>query len=56
MSVAAIANDTIANAGAPSPEITLNVYADFLGQNPNPEMAFGEGTKREFQLVEVPAP
>jgi hypothetical protein len=56
MSVAGIANDTIANAGAPSPEITLNVYADFTGLNPNPEMAFGEATKREFQLQEVPAP
>lgn len=56
MSVAAIGNDTIANAGAPSPEITLNVYADFTGLNPNPEMAFGETTKREFQLQEVPAP
>ena len=56
MSVAAIANDTIANAGAPSPEITLNCYADFLGVNEAPEMAFGAATKREFQLVEVPAP
>lgn len=56
MSVAAIANDTIANAGAPSPEITLNCYADFNGLNVNPEMAFGALTKREFQLVEVPAP
>jgi len=56
MSVAAIANDTIANAGAPSPEITLNCYADFLGISTAPEMAFGALTKREFQLVEVPAP
>jgi hypothetical protein len=56
MSVAAIANDTIANAGAPSPEITLNIYADFNQLNSNAEMAFGAATKREFQLQEVPAP
>lgn len=56
MSVAAIGNDTIANAGAPSPTITLNCYADFLGLNSNADMAFGAATKREFQLVEIAAP
>lgn len=56
MSVAAIANDTIANAGAPSPEITLNCYADFTQLNSHPEMSFGFTDKKEFRLVEVPAP
>jgi hypothetical protein len=56
MSVAAVGNDTIANAGAPSPQITLNIYSDFQGLNSHPEMAFGATDKREFRLVEVPAP
>ena len=56
LSVAAIANDTIGNAGAPSPQITCNVYADFNGLSTAPEMAFGAATQREFRLVEVPAP
>lgn len=56
LTVAAIANDTIANAGAPSPQITCNVVADFQGLNVHPEMAFGFTDKREFRLVEVPAP
>lgn len=56
MTVSAIANDTIANAGAPSPQITLNCYADFEARNSAPEMAFGATTKREFRLLEVPAP